>query len=441
MYACLYSTLSSTSNSLLSIGMQLSPLVEVISPHAVLIDISGCETLFGTPDEFCSEVLKSADALGLEVNIAMGFNADACIIAGRHIVGITTLKAGEERTTLGPLRLSALDPALAGINPDKSNYVIETLQMWGLNTLGELADLPEEGVAETLGPEGLKLQKLARGTYRRHLNFVKQDIEFKESLDLDSPIELLEQLGFVVSGLIHQLCSKTGRHGFAISEIIFLSKLDDGRVYDKRLQLPFPMAQPKWLCRLLLYEIESAPPPAAIKSITLEAKPAKYRTSQEGLFDPLAPEPEKLEVTLAKLSRLVGRENVGAPELLDDHRPDSFTVKCFTLPRKLLRKIDPTRKHKPKRSSLGFKVFRPPLAAEVRMDSGRLLHLKSLENQRRLSGRIVYESGPWKSSGEWWCNAGQWARDEWDIALVDGTIYKVFKDLNSGDWFVEGVYD
>jgi len=57
----------------------------------------------------------------------------------------------------------------------------------------------------------------------------------------------------------------------------------------------------------------------------------KARVLQNGLFIPLAPEPEKLELMLARLARLVGPDNLGSPELLDTHRPDAFRVKRFVL--------------------------------------------------------------------------------------------------------------
>ena len=78
------------------------------------------------------------------------------------------------------------------------------------------------------------------------------------------------------------------------------------------------------------------PPSAPIIKVSISAQPVKPRASQTGLFIPLAPEPEKLEITLARLAKLVGGENVGSPESLDTHRPDSFRMKRFRLatPRK-----------------------------------------------------------------------------------------------------------
>jgi hypothetical protein len=57
---------------------------------------------------------------------------------------------------------------------------------------------------------------------------------------------------------------------------------------------------------------------------------------------------------------------------------------------------------------------------------------------------VVQASGPWQSEGEWWDAAGEWKHSEWDIKLaLDGhtALYRVFRDLATRSWFVEGMYD
>ena len=67
-------------------------------------------------------------------------------------------------------------------------------------------------------------------------------------------------------------------------------------------------------------------------------------------------------------------------------------------------------------------------------------------------GKVVGAAGPWRTSGEWW-RRDAWARDEWDVAIecrgqrsgVGGqrldVLYRIYRELSSGTWFVEGVYD
>ena len=37
--------------------------------------------------------------------------------------------------------------------------------------------------------------------------------------------------------------------------------------------------------------------------------------------------------------------------------------------------------------------------------------------------------------------ASCWDRDEWDIAIADGTVYRLYVERDVGQWFLEGVVD
>jgi protein ImuB len=53
---------------------------------------------------------------------------------------------------------------------------------------------------------------------------------------------------------------------------------------------------------------------------------------------------------------------------------------------------------------------------------------------------MVMAKGPWRASGEWW-RQDAWNRDEWDLALESGGVYRMFQEIDSGRWFLEGTYD
>ena len=63
--------------------------------------------------------------------------------------------------------------------------------------------------------------------------------------------------------------------------------------------------------------------------IFLAAEAARPRVSQGGLFCPISPDPEKVELTVARLAKIVGESNIGSPELLDTHRPEGFRMRRF----------------------------------------------------------------------------------------------------------------
>jgi protein ImuB len=65
-----------------------------------------------------------------------------------------------------------------------------------------------------------------------------------------------------------------------------------------------------------------------------------------------------------------------------------------------------------------------------------------------VNGRVVMAKGPWRASGEWW-KQDAWSRDEWDVALESGALYRLYQEVaaqkpeegSGGRWFIEGSYD
>jgi protein ImuB len=62
---------------------------------------------------------------------------------------------------------------------------------------------------------------------------------------------------------------------------------------------------------------------------------------------------------------------------------------------------------------------------------------------RGFSGGVVRASaGPWRTSGFWWSRDGaSWQREEWDVELPDGALYRLVRDRAKSVWEIEGVVD
>jgi len=189
--------------------------------------------------------------------------------------------------------------------------------------------------------------------------------------------------------------------------------------------------------------LNAYPPGAPIVKIHLVAEAARPRSAQGGLFLPPSPEPEKLELTLARIAGLVGEARVGALELLDTHRVEGFRMKRFVSA--ALQENPPTKKPEAKEEKstvAALRMFRPPLRATVTLENGELVRVLC-PKKKEVQGSVLWKAGPWRSSGDWW-EREAWARDEWDIALQSPgcvVLCRLVHDLLGGGWFVEGTYD
>jgi protein ImuB len=444
MFACIYIPNAScdAGAALIACASAFSPRVESAGAGAVVFDVDGLERLFGGYSEIAGKICDEARSLGFDVNIAVASNADAAICAARGFGGITVIPRGTESARLRDLPMSVLNPSLE---------ILETLERWGIRTLGAFAKLPSVQVAERLGQEGVKLHKLAQGLGTRPIAPHVEALRFVEAMDLDYEIRTIEPLTFILSRMLEQICSRMKSRNLATHEV----RLSLGP-YVRVLNLPLPVRNARLLTRLFILDLEAHPPGAAVQRVEVEAIPAKPRVIQNGLFVPLAPEPEKLQLTLARLKAIVGEGNVGAAEILDTHRPDAFRVNdlkldesCISDPKSkmanrtvrdassnpIFRNSDLRCRIRPISKSLSLCLFRPPLEAIVQLRN----KLPSWIAFHGVHGSIAAANGPWRTSGDWW-RPTMWDREEWDIETADA-LYRIYYDVHLDRWYAQGAYD
>jgi protein ImuB len=420
MYACLYAP--GNLAVLVECARHFSPHIEQTSSDTVVFRADGLEPLFGKPDQLAGAI---ANRVGIPANVAIAGNPDAAIHGAHGIPGVTVIPPGSEAGILAPLPLYLLG---------STAETAEILHAWGIHTFGELAALPPLGVAARLGAEGTHLHELARGEGDRQLRPIEEPLQFEETLELDYPVELLEPLSFLLARLLNDLCGRLAARALAANEIRLCLFLEDRTQHLATLKLPLPMRDPPAFLKLLQLELDARPPQSPVVKLRIALEPLKPRTQQQGLFLPVSPEPERLEITLARLMNLLGAENVGSPQIRDTHRPDSFQINRFSTQS---RRSQECERGTPRaRATLMLRRFRPLKHAQVILSNQRPAHIAALQ----ISGKVVSCAGPWRTSGEWWMPE-PWDRDEWDVALGDGSLYRIHEDRRTGRWFLEGNYD
>ncbi len=422
MYACVHipGAAAETSAALIEVAKTFSPLVEVDGAGTVVVPVSALRRLIGGPHEIASEIARRAHERGLDGRIGIASNPDTAILAARNRPGVTVIARGEETKYVGEFQLDTLP--LAG-------DTFDVLNRWGIRTLDEFVALPEAGIAERFGTTGVYLQNLARGTADRPLRPLYDAAVFRERFELDHGLRLLEPLLFILARLLNGLCAKLTAHGFATADVRLALEIEGGGEIQRGVRMPFPSRDAKAMLKLLQLDLEAHPPGAPVTAAAIEVVPVEPRTVQGGLFVPLAPEPEKLELTLAKIRAMVGERNVGSPELQDTHRPGAWHLTGGLA----TQDSPPATRH----SSLAFRYFTPGLKARVELREGMP---QRVDAERGIYGLVLQAAGPWRTSGDWW-RENAWDRDEWDVGLNNGAVYRICLERPAERWVVEGAYD
>ena len=433
---------SAAHQALLDCGQSFSPRVEDRAADTLLLDLSGLEKLFGPPAKIARAISRRASAVGLGVNVAVASTLESARLAAQGFSGVSVVPEGKEAEFLGALPVEVL---LAGeADGGKAQILRETFRCWGIGKFRDLAALPEVDLSERLGQEGLELQRRARGLGSQPLAPSAPPLRFEEILELDHPLVLLEPLAFVLNRMLECLCARLEGRALAAQELCLELTLETGRHLDpalacfrRSLRLPVPLLDGKTFLKLLQLDLKAHPPGSPVRKILLRIEPARPRTAQNGLFLPSFPEPEKLELTLARISGIVGEGRAGSPQLLNTHRRDAFEMRRLSL----AEKADPDPGAKDLVTAL--RIFRPPVSVSVTYLGGRPAQVASVKHRPQIRGDVLWATGPWRSSGDWWAE-DSWVRDEWDIAVEEKAgivLYRLVHDLVSGKWLLEGCYD
>jgi protein ImuB len=423
--------------AVVQIARDFSPRVETHGDRTVTLDISGLGSLIGEPRAIGEELRRTAADAGLRVHIAVAATSTAAVLLAHARAGLTVVPRGEESAALASLPLGVLTQVDSPEPQAKSPEPIKQLSRWGLRTLGDLAGLPSTELSARLGHTGVQLQRWARGEEMRPLVPAAVAEQFEESLELEWPIDGLEPLSFVLARLFDPLCERlerSDRGGVALR--VTLTLVTDER-YERVVELPAPMRDPRVLRTLALLDLESHPPSAPIDRVTVGVDVAEGRVLQFGLFARALPS-DTLATLLARLGALMGSDHVGAPSLVDTYRPGAFAMAKFDPPRTCANPRLCATESRASAPSSVLRRFRSPIPARVIVEQGRPVRVTT-DRRGVAGGRVERCEGPWRSSGDWWKNL--WNCDEWDVALSDGTTYRISHAHNEGAWFVNGMVD
>ncbi|HJO37333.1 MAG TPA: hypothetical protein QF650_01885 [Vicinamibacterales bacterium] len=490
MFASVHASTSegSSHDDLLRLGRDFSPRLEVIDRYTVVLDVTDLQGMWGDARAIGDAIGQAAGERGLRCRVALAATRIAAVLLvhGRADP-LTVIEPGDEAVAVAALPLDLLErvvalestrgaapPATAGDrwatipvrtrfgrSPAAKRYreaqrrmgrMIQVLRRWGLATLGDLAALPRDALFSRLGADGVAWQRCARGEESRPLVPMPEDCPFEAEIDLEWPIEGVEPLAFVLGRVLEPLAARLAREDAAAAVLTVRLWLVTRVWHTRTLELPAPIRDPRVLRTLLVLDLESHPPPAGIDRVGVALVPAPARIVQFSLLEQALPSAEQLSTLLARLTALMGVGRCGAPVVVDTHRPGAFDMQPFQVGASPRTPAPPgiVDQWSASRSVVItiLRRFRNPLAARVSVDRGCPVRVSAGGG---VGSRAVERcAGPWRSSGHWWehgtpeatrRHAGRWSHDEWDVALSDGGVYRIYRDRAAGGWFVAGVLD
>lgn len=451
-----------------AVAREFSPRIALHRRGDVIMDLSGLTRLLGERQAIAAELRRTAADRGLRVRIAMADGRTAARLLVHQRPGVTVVDPDGDVDALGPLPVEALR-ALVDDDADKElPELIRTLRRWGVTTLGAFAALPPADIAARLGQRGVRWQRVAGGDELEPLVPSVPEERFEQAMDLEWPIEGLEPLSFVLSRLLEPMAAHLERRDRGAAVLHVRLHLVSRALHERSLQLPVPLRDARTLRTLLLLDLESHPPSAAIDRVVVAVDPTPARVLQYSLLTRPLPSPEQVSTLMARLNALMGEGRCGSPAVVDSWRPGAFSMAPFA-------PVDGGRvggvgrvggegkalvesgESQP-RVVVALRRFRFAVPARVLVEDGRPVRVTT-ERSGITGGCIDKSAGPWRTSGQWWAEpfglgeagkaggAGRsepdspWDRDEWDVTVSDGATYRLFRERDANAWFIDGVLD
>ena len=419
---------------MLECAARFSPRIEDVSPPTAcscVLDIAGTERLFGAPAALAERLRDALAEVGLRASVAVSGNFHTARLKAAATRGMAVIPSGHEAAALSRLPVAAL-----GLPQERA----ETLALWGIRTLEELAALPEDELVSRLGAEAATWRKLAQGALAHTFQPVEAGFTLRECCAFETAVEQSDSLLFCCARIIDCLTARAAARALSLASLAVEMRLEGGQAYSRVIRPAIPTTDRKFLLKLLQLEIAAHPPQSAVLAVALTAEPGLAGQMQLGLFAPQTPEPTRLEVTIARLKAIAGEDRVGSPVLEDSHRPGAFRMNGFSVAGQPATAAQPLAN--PPRMAL--RRIRPPVTVRVEMREQRPTAFR--DGERRY--RIAAAYGPWRASGAWWSPDG-WDCEEWDVlaesegATVACLLVKTgdMSEGGRGIWQLEAFYD
>jgi protein ImuB len=405
-------------------------------------------------DDFGNKLLNALERQGYRGRIGIADNRFTAWVAAQGARApktgdlfakeCCTVPRGGSAAFLAPLPLHLLP---------LSTDIQQMLETLGVNTIGDFADLPAPSVGRRWNADGIDFQSLAQGEGPTLLQGFSPRDQIIESIELDDEVTTIEPLAFSLRPLADRACDRLRGRSMAVGRAILRLRGRD----DACSEFPIEPARPTLdgrslfeLLRAVLQDRSLEHPVLEIElSITQESDP---EIEELDLFDHRdnRPSPEAVDVAIARLESMFGKDSVSSAQLVTSHRPErAFKLTPFSPPKKPQRTRKKRGARKPARwqqaqqatlplvmngTSGALRLLDPPKLQESTSSQIQNITIEGLQSP------VVALHGPTKVDSEWWSESPV-SRDYYEVETQDGGRYWVFKKKTDGQYYLHGIFD
>ena len=423
---------------------RFSPVVAIDPPDGLLIDIGGCQHLFGGEKPMLRRLLKELHRMGFDARAASA-PTFACAWAMARFArpALSTVAAGGVIEALSPLPIPALRI------DDKS---VSALAELGVQQIGQLLKLPRRALPSRFGNQLLLRLDQALGAAMEMIEPVRAEPPAAAERDFDGPTRNPQAIALTVRKLLGKLCNRLHCRESGTRQITIELVRVDAAPIAIAIRLSYASRQTEHLWHLVRPRLEKVNLGFGVERITATASHCRKL-------------PHRQNSCWQDHSRSAGKIN----EMID--------AMVNRLGARLVTRMTPIESHIPERAAHHHTAMstpdspdRTPKAAIIDTDRPTLLLVRPRpirvmaagsqdRNALRFGDPVVPEgppiwfhmdgqdhhvaasAGPERIEPEWWnhrCPTMVSTRDYFKIQDDQGRWLWIYRELKTGWWFVHG---
>ncbi len=468
LYACIISPdVKRDRDALLLVARQFSYSIEMLE-DGILFDVSGLQNLIGDANKISQTILVELKTNSISGSVAVADTIDTAMLLAREGLQDENISSNPKSKIQNPKSFSQL-PLTHLLEADTLNVFNDL----GIKSIRDLTQIPADELITRYGQQFKRVIDVIEQKGSRLLTPNAKENKVSWDHQLDFPVDDFEQLIFILNHGLDRLLTQTSRYGFSTEQLDIFFRLQNKTERTYEIKTSFPTLEKTFWLKLINLRISLDPPESEIVAISVTSHFAPPRPAQQGLYAVTRPDPERLLLTVNKLKKLVGEENVGVPVLLDQRLEKAFALDADAMPdgnaergtRNAESSLNAERGMRNVESEthtlidsaqnsglddaansafrvphsafripvIAFSYFNPPVPAEVLIRDKQLIFLRT----QYFNGHVTKYSGVWKANSKWWDKS--WKAQEWDVEIEGHGVYRLCK-VNK-DWFLAGEYD
>jgi protein ImuB len=279
---------------------QFTPRVSLEPPDALAAEVEGSLRYFGGEDGLLAALQAGLADMQLAADIATAPTARAALWRARG----------------GGLPLSQLPIAVTGRNE-------AFLRSIGVSTLGEVIELPRDGLAQRCGQDFVAELDRALGRAAEPREFFMPPARFHAELELPAEVAHAEALSFAARRLLVQLEGLLAARHAGVRRFTLGLVHSNKNKSEVKIELASLTRDAERLSRLLREKLERLELAQPVEAISLDAADfAPLAGRSGGLFDDRAAQAEEWAALVERLQARLGRDAVHGVTVFPDHRPE-----------------------------------------------------------------------------------------------------------------------